>query len=64
MQVRYAVLNTVALLRQNKETHAVLAQAMSRGASVAECIKVIESSLDLSQLSPSGLQDNQTILAD
>eukprot|EP00240_Pyramimonas_obovata_P005931 CAMPEP_0118935528 /NCGR_PEP_ID=MMETSP1169-20130426/15691_1 /TAXON_ID=36882 /ORGANISM="Pyramimonas obovata, Strain CCMP722" /LENGTH=327 /DNA_ID=CAMNT_0006878577 /DNA_START=241 /DNA_END=1224 /DNA_ORIENTATION=+ len=58
-QVRYAVLNTVALLRQNTATHSALAQAMSRGAPVAECIQVIEGSLDFSQLVPLRPKESQ-----
>ena len=49
-QVRYAVLNTVALLRQHAATHSALADAMARGSSVAECIQVIEANLDRSEL--------------
>lgn len=41
-QVRWAVLNVVTLLRRHEATHDALADAMSRGASVGECIALIE----------------------
>mmetsp|Transcript_12188 Transcript_12188/g.42257 ORF Transcript_12188/g.42257 Transcript_12188/m.42257 type:complete len:357 (-) Transcript_12188:701-1771(-) len=44
-QVRWAVLNTVALLRKHAEAHAALADAMARGATVAECVALLESTL-------------------
>ncbi|CAM6087872.1 unnamed protein product [Calypogeia fissa] len=44
-QVRWAVLNTVTLLRRHKPVHSKLAQAMSIGKTVAECIGLIETEL-------------------
>lgn len=44
-QVRWAVLNTVTLLRRHKAVHSKLAAAMSFGKTVAECIGVIETEL-------------------
>jgi hypothetical protein len=44
-QVRWAVLNTVTLLRRHQALHSKLASAMSFGKSVAECIGVIEEEL-------------------
>lgn len=44
-QMRWAVLNTVGLLKQHAGTHRVLAEAMMRGASVGECISLIEQSM-------------------
>lgn len=43
--MRWAVLNTVSLLRQHEAAHNALAAAMQRGASVGECIAVIEGEL-------------------
>jgi hypothetical protein len=48
-QVRWAVLNVVTLLRRHERVHDELAEAMQRGASVGECIAVIESQLASSQ---------------
>ncbi len=44
-QVRWAVLNVVTLLRRHEATHDALADAMARGASVVECIELIEQRL-------------------
>lgn len=44
-QVRWAVLNTVTLLRRHSRVHDLLVQAMTNGKSVGQCIEVIESSL-------------------
>ena len=44
-QVRWAVLNVVTLLRRHEATHDALADAMSRGATVGECIALIEQRL-------------------
>ncbi len=44
-QVRWAVLNVVTLLRRHEPVHDALAAAMQRGASVGECIAVIEREL-------------------
>ena len=44
-EVRWAVLNVVTLLRRHQRAHDALADAMARGASVAECIAVIEQQL-------------------
>mmetsp|Transcript_13480 Transcript_13480/g.25925 ORF Transcript_13480/g.25925 Transcript_13480/m.25925 type:complete len:390 (+) Transcript_13480:69-1238(+) len=53
-QVRWAVLNTVAMLRQHTAAHDALVNVMLRGGTVAECLQVIESHLDASFLVPSG----------
>ena len=44
-EVRWAVLNVVTLLRRHEGVHDALAAAMQRGASVGECIAVIEQQL-------------------
>ena len=41
-QIRWAVLNVVALLKRHSKTHEKLAAAMAQGSSVATCIGVIE----------------------
>lgn len=41
-QVRWAVLNTILLLRRHEEARVKLADAMSMGKSVGSCINVIE----------------------
>jgi len=51
-QVRWAVLNTVALLKLHEDTHTALAQAMQEGASVGRCMKIIEETIDLDKLLP------------
>lgn len=43
--MRWAVLNVVTLLRRHEATHDALAAAMQQGASVGECIAVIEQQL-------------------
>lgn len=43
--LRWAVLNTVGLLKRNADTHEAVAQAMLRGAQVGECIRIIEESM-------------------
>ncbi|GAB4821711.1 hypothetical protein N2152v2_008757 [Parachlorella kessleri] len=48
-QVRWAVLNVVTLLRKHAAVQDQLADAMARGASVTECIGVIEAALAGSQ---------------
>lgn len=48
-QVRWAVLNVVTLLRRHERVHDALAAAMQRGASVGECIALIEEQLAGSQ---------------
>eukprot|EP00246_Nothoceros_aenigmaticus_P004584 TRINITY_DN16173_c0_g1_i3.p1 TRINITY_DN16173_c0_g1~~TRINITY_DN16173_c0_g1_i3.p1 ORF type:complete len:315 (+),score=44.36 TRINITY_DN16173_c0_g1_i3:120-947(+) len=45
-QVRWAVLNTVTLVRRHKGTHGKLAIAMDAGKSVGGCIALIEQDLD------------------
>lgn len=52
-QVRWAVLNTVLLLRAHRSAHEALAAAMERGASVAECVRIVEQCLDEKQLNTS-----------
>ena len=49
-QVRWAVLNTVMLLRKHHAAHEALAAAMLKGASVAECLAVVEALLDRTEL--------------
>ncbi|KAG2424201.1 hypothetical protein HXX76_014734 [Chlamydomonas incerta] len=44
-EVRWAVLNTAELLRRHSALHAELAAAMARGASVGQCIALIEGRL-------------------
>lgn len=44
-QVRWAVLNVVTLLRRHEKTQDALAQAMSEGSSVGECIGIVEKQL-------------------
>lgn len=41
-QVRWAVLNTILILRRHKEARTMLAEAMSMGRSVGFCIDIIE----------------------
>eukprot|EP00930_Biecheleria_cincta_P005650 TRINITY_DN106581_c0_g1_i1.p1 TRINITY_DN106581_c0_g1~~TRINITY_DN106581_c0_g1_i1.p1 ORF type:complete len:510 (-),score=116.98 TRINITY_DN106581_c0_g1_i1:271-1764(-) len=48
LQLRWAVLNTVGLLRRHAATHQILAEAMARGACVGECIAEVEKSLEAS----------------
>ncbi|GAB4835879.1 hypothetical protein Ancab_000797 [Ancistrocladus abbreviatus] len=45
-QVRWAVLNTILLLRRHEDARAKLADAMSAGWSVGDCIGVIEEVID------------------
>jgi len=45
-QVRWAVLNVVSILRRHEKVQDKLADAMSRGATVAECMGVIEKTLE------------------
>jgi hypothetical protein len=59
-QVRWAVLNTVLLLRAQRSAHEALAAAMQRGASVAECVRVIEECLDEKQLNTRSANDSKT----
>eukprot|EP00897_Mesotaenium_endlicherianum_P006447 jgi/Mesen1/5830/ME000297S05022 len=44
-QVRWAVLNTVTLLRRHAKTHDMLVDAMIAGKSVGDCIAIIEDQL-------------------
>jgi len=44
-QVRWAVLNTILLLRRHEEARAKLADAMAVGKSVGTCIDVIEEAI-------------------
>eukprot|EP00884_Botryococcus_braunii_P003012 jgi/Botrbrau1/12711/Bobra.67_1s0074.1 len=44
-EVRWALLNVVTVLRRHSTTHRQLAEAMSEGKTVGECILVIENSL-------------------
>lgn len=49
-QVRWAVLNTVLILRRHEKTRAVLAEAMSEGKSVGSCVDIIEKTIDIEEL--------------
>ena len=49
-QVRFAVLNTVTLLRTHSKVHDTLADAMMAGKGVVECIQVIEDGVDVATL--------------
>lgn len=44
-QVRWAVLNTVLILRRHEQTCTKLAEAMARGRSVGFCIDTIEKTI-------------------
>ena len=46
LQVRWAVLNVVTLLRRHSALHEKLAAAMDQGASVGSCIALIEQELE------------------
>ncbi|ACO60794.1 predicted protein, partial [Micromonas commoda] len=45
-EVRWAVLNTISILRRHEGTVRKLSERMAAGASVGECIRLIEDSLD------------------
>ncbi|XP_021863683.1 uncharacterized protein [Spinacia oleracea] len=45
-QVRWAVLNTILLLRRHEEARAKLTDAMSKGMSVGSCINIIEEAIE------------------
>lgn len=49
-QVRWAVLNTVLILRRYESARAKLADAMSSAKSVGSCIDIIENNVDSSDL--------------
>ncbi|KAM0909832.1 hypothetical protein ACQ4PT_014556 [Festuca glaucescens] len=49
-QVRWAVLNTILLLRRHEKARSKLAEAMSSGISVGPCIQVIEESINTEDL--------------
>lgn len=44
-EIRWAVLNTVSILRRHSDIHEQLAQAMASQASIGECIQCIETGL-------------------
>ena len=44
-EVRWAVLNTISILRRHEGTVRKLSERMAAGASVGECIRLIEDSL-------------------
>ena len=44
-EVRWAVLNTISILRRHEETVRKLSERMAAGASVGECIRLIEDNL-------------------
>ncbi|GMH13184.1 hypothetical protein Nepgr_015025 [Nepenthes gracilis] len=50
-QVRWAVLNTILLLRRHEEARANLAGAMSAGRSIGDCIDIIEEAIDVADVS-------------
>lgn len=45
-QVRWAVLNTVMILRRHEKVRTELVEAMSKGKSVGSCIEIIEETID------------------
>jgi hypothetical protein len=45
-QVRWAVLNTILMLRRHERARSQLAEAMSSGKSVGTCIEVIEGNIN------------------
>ncbi|KAM0950667.1 putative peptidase M41 [Dioscorea sansibarensis] len=49
-QVRWAVLNTILILRRHELARSKLAEAMSSGKSVGFCIDIIEASIDSSNI--------------
>ncbi|KAK6151968.1 hypothetical protein DH2020_014603 [Rehmannia glutinosa] len=49
-QVRWAVLNTVLILRRHEKARAMLAEAMSKGQSVGSCVDLIEKTIDVAEL--------------
>ncbi|KAL9235077.1 hypothetical protein vseg_009873 [Gypsophila vaccaria] len=51
-QVRWAVLNTIILLRRHQKARVELADGMSRGMSVGSCIDIIENAIDDQDLVP------------
>ena len=44
-QIRWAVLNTISVLRRHEGVHGKLAEAMAAGKTVSECISLVESEL-------------------
>ncbi|WMV17227.1 hypothetical protein MTR67_010612 [Solanum verrucosum] len=44
-QVRWAVLNTILILRRHEKARSTLAEAMTQGKSVGVCIDIIEKSI-------------------
>ncbi|KAL8035933.1 hypothetical protein ABFX02_12G127000 [Erythranthe guttata] len=49
-QVRWAILNTVLILRRHEKARANLAEAMSEGLSVGSCLDIIEKTIDVADL--------------
>ncbi|XP_042517790.1 uncharacterized protein LOC122091740 [Macadamia integrifolia] len=49
-QVRWAVLNTVLILRRHKKVRSKLAEVMSMGSSVGFCIQAIEKAIDAADI--------------
>ncbi|GJN31859.1 hypothetical protein PR202_gb20310 [Eleusine coracana subsp. coracana] len=49
-QVRWAVLNTVLILRRHEKARSQLAEAMSLGKSVGSCIEVIEGNISMEDI--------------
>ncbi|XP_071702254.1 uncharacterized protein [Rutidosis leptorrhynchoides] len=49
-QVRWAVLNTILILRRHEQARTQLAKAMSEGQSVGSCIDIIEKNIDENEI--------------
>ncbi|XP_043709909.1 uncharacterized protein LOC122658841 isoform X2 [Telopea speciosissima] len=49
-QVRWAVLNTILILRRHEKARSELAEAMSMGSSVGFCIQAIEKAIDVADI--------------
>lgn len=49
-QVRWSVLNTALILRRHEVARAKLAEAMSEGKSVGDCIDIIEKTIDIGDI--------------
>ena len=44
-EIRWAVLNTISVLRRHSQVHEALAKKMENGASIGECIQCIENGI-------------------
>ncbi|PIN21720.1 hypothetical protein CDL12_05575 [Handroanthus impetiginosus] len=49
-QVRWALLNTILILRRHETARATLATAMSEGLSIGSCIDIIEKAIDVAEV--------------